>query len=147
MRACLFIVAFTFGLSFMAIGQNDTNYRKTQVIQASKLQDLDTLHLNFCDTFSIEINGLYPIQIDLPPAASDNSKVKILLQRSGFKQVDWGGGNWDKGPRIMTSQYKKGTCNCEVSKVYYYNKKMKDGNYNMRVSERLSCNAKFNWDE
>ena len=143
MRAYLVIVAFTLGLSFMAFGQSETNCRKTQFIHVSKIQELDTLHLNFCDTFSIEVNGLYPIQLELPPAGSDISKLKFLLQKSGFKQFDWGGGDWEKGPRIMTSQFKKGTCNCEVSKVYYYNKKMKDGNYNLRVSERLSCNSRF----
>jgi len=142
MKACLIIAALTLGLSFMASGQNQSSSISTQFIQVSKPQDMDTLHLNFCDTFSIEINGLYPILGSLPALQDDSTIVKTLLIRKGFSQVDWGSGNWDKGPRMMNSKYKKGDCNCEVSKRYYYNKKMKDGNYDLRVSERIICNPK-----
>lgn len=141
MKACLVILILNFGLSFMASGQSQGSTGKTRFIQVSKLQDLNTLHLNFCDTFSIEINGLYPILQELPRSDTDHSIVKSLLFKDGFELIEGGWGNWPKGPRIIISTYKKGDCNCVVSKMYYDNAKMKDGYYDLRVSEKITCNS------
>ena len=39
---------------------------KTKIVNASSLESLDSLNLNFCSSFSLEINGLYPIGQPLP---------------------------------------------------------------------------------
>ena len=139
----LVVFLFVFGIALTANAQAV----KTKVVNATSLRSLDSLNLNFCDTFSIEINGLYSPIKSLPSSQSDYLIVKQLLVKSGFKKVDWGTGNWDKGPRFIYLKYSKGNCNCSLYKKYYFNKKMKDGSFDLRISERIICNTDKFMDE
>lgn len=120
---------------------------KTQVITASSLRSLDSLNLNFCEKFSLEVDGLYSLIKTLPSSQDDHLIVKKLLIKSGFKNVDWGTGNWDRGPRFIYLKYSKGNCTCSLYKKYYFNRKMKDGTFNLRISERIICNTDKHMDE
>jgi hypothetical protein len=63
------------------------------------------------------------------------------LIKNGFVQVDWGSGNWEKGPRFIYYKYIKGDCQCSVFKKYYFNQKIKDKFYDLRITERIICNS------
>ena len=141
MKVFCMLLVFNVGLSFMIYGQNRSDSIQTKTIQLGNLQDLNKLTLDFCDTLSVELNGLYPNLDTLPSLTSDSTFVKTLLIKNGFLLVDWGSGNWGKGPRFVYLKYRNGNCNCCIYKKYYFDKKQKDGTYNLRVSERIICNS------
>ena len=123
------------------------NLPQTQTINVNKKHDLKNLNLNFCDTFSVEITGLYPILDTLPNALEERTFVKSLLTKNGFIQTDWGRGNWENGPRFFYWEYRKDNCICKVFKKYYYNRIQRDSTYNLRVTERIICNSDMFMDE
>ena len=147
MKVHLMILALLTGSCFAIYGQNHSSLIQTKIIQVDKLQDLDNRSLDFCDTFSIEITGLYPILKTLPSLQDDSTMVKKLLIKKGFSQVDWGTGNWEKGPRFTYLKFSKGDCTCKTFKKYYYNEKQNDGSYDLRISERIICNSNLFMDE
>ncbi len=126
--------------------QNRADTITSRSLNLIKIQDLNNLNLNFCDTFSLELTGLYPIQKSLPSLTNDSILLKQILIENHFKQVDWGSGNWEKGPRFIYIKFKRGDCTCTVYKKYYYNQKDNSGFYDLRVTERLICNSMKNMD-
>lgn len=142
----MFLV-FTVGLSFVIYGQNHNDSIQTKIIRLDKVSGLNKLTLDFCDTLSVEFNGLYPNLDTLPLLTNDSTFVKTLLIKNGFLLVDWGSGNWEKGPRFIYSKYRKGDCNCRIYKKYYFDKKQNNGSHNLRVSERLICNSDKSMDD
>lgn len=96
----MLILILSVGFSFIINGQTHNDTIKTKIIKVDNIKDLDRLTLNFCDTFSIEITGLYPTFKTLPNLQDDNTIIKSLLIKNGFTQVDRGTGNWEKGPRF-----------------------------------------------
>ncbi len=147
MKVILLAPVISIVFHLVLFGQNRNDTIKTEIIKVSKLHDLDQLTFDFCDTFSIEINGLYPIITTLPTLQEDSTLVKMLLQNNGFSRVDWGAGNWELGPRFIYLKFEKGDCSCRTYKKYYYNQKQKDGSYDLRVSERIICNSDKLMDE
>lgn len=141
MKIYSLIIALSVGFNLMIYGQNHCDSLPTKIIKVNNLNDLDALTFNFCDSFSIEVNGLYPILDSLPSLINDSTLIKVLLIKKGFAQVDWGSGNWEKGPRFIYLKFKKGDCTCNTFKKYYYNKKINDGLFDLRVSERIICNS------
>lgn len=125
----------------MIYGQTNNDSIKTKIIKVDYIKDLDKLTWNFCDTFSMEITGLYPILKTLPNLQDDSTVVKTLMIKNGFTQVDWGNGNWEKGPRFTYLKYVKGDCTCKIFKKYYYNQKQTGKSYDLRISERIICNS------
>ena len=80
---------------------------------------LDTLMIQICSTENIEIIDLYPI---LDTIASDKMEKLILvdkLKTKGFKVKDWGRGNWQDGPRIISFKMTDTHCECQIDKLYY----------------------------
>lgn len=134
-------------LSGSTFGQNTGNSIQTKVISVKSIKDLERLPLNFCDTFSVEITGLYSILKTLPSLQEDSTIVKTLLLKNGFSQVDWGTGNWQKGPRFIYLKFMKGDCTCKTYKKYYYNQSQKDESFDLRISERIICNSDKFMDE
>lgn len=97
-----------------------------------------------CDTFSIEFDGLYPIIDTLPNAFSDTLLTDNYLRKLGFRVISSSHGNWDEGPRFMELDLIKDDCKCTVFKKYYYHDSLPDGAYNLRITEKLVCNADNN---
>jgi len=141
MKVYILILGLSVGFNFMIYGQAHNDSIETKIIKAENLKDLDKISWDFCDTFSIEITGLYPTLITLPNLQDDNTIVKTLLIKHGFTQVDWGTGNWEKGPRFTYLKYEKGDCICKTFKKYYFNNKQLDNTYDLRISERIICNS------
>jgi len=129
------------GFNFVVSGQDYVDSIRTKVINVKSIRDLDKLAFNFCDTFSVEMTGLYPILKTLPTLKDDSTIVKTFLIKNGFTQVDWGTGNWGKGPRFIFIKYVKGNCSCKIFKKYYFNQKQKDNSVDLRITERIICNS------
>lgn len=147
MKAYSLVIALLAGFSFTTCTQKKQTSIKTKIIEVSSLNDVSKLDLNFCDSFSLEITGLYPTLDSLPSVTNDSTLVKQLLIDKGFRQVDVGWGNWTKGPRLIHLKFNKGDCTCETFKKYYYNKKMEDGYFDLRIAERITCNSDKVMDE
>jgi len=141
MKVYSLIIALLIGFNFMIFAQEQHDPIQTKFINVENIKDLDKLALNFCDSFSLEINGLYPVLDTLPSLMNDSTLIKLLLIKKGFTQIDWGSGNWEKGPRFLYLKFNKGDCTCKTFKKYYYNKKTNDGFYDLHVTERIICNS------
>jgi hypothetical protein len=114
----------------------------TKMVNVKNIVEIEKMELDYCKSFSLEIVGLYPIMKSLPSSTDDKGTLaKSLLLKNGFTKIDSGLGNWQKGPRVISSEYIKGNCNCKVFKKYYFNEKQKDGYFDLRITERLICNA------
>lgn len=114
---------------------------KTKTVTVKNITEAEKIQLDFCKPFSLEINGLYPTLQTLPSSTDEKGTlIKSILLKNGFVKVDSGMGNWEKGPRFVYSAYTKGNCSCKVFKKYYFNKKQRDGYFDLRISERLQCN-------
>lgn len=113
---------------------------KVQFINA-KLSGLFNFLANPCDTIAYEFQGIYPILDTLPNANDDYSTIYNYLKEYGFVLNGNGRGNWEKGPRFIMLELKRGDCHCKVYKKYYYNEKSADGTYNLKVTERIVCNS------
>lgn len=99
---------------------------------------LDTLMNQICSTGNIEFIDLYPISDTI---ASDNMEKLILvdkLKAKGFTVTDWGRGNWQEGPRIISFRMTDTHCECQIDKLYYSTEN-KD---KFKVTERIKCNQK-----
>jgi hypothetical protein len=141
MKIYFLILALLLGFKVVIFGQSYKDSILTKTINVNSIKDLDNLAFDFCDTFSIEITGLYPILKTMPSLQDDSTIVKTLLIENGFTQIDWQTGNWEKGPRFTYLKYVKGNCNCRTYKKYYFNMKQPDEYYDLRVSERIICNS------
>jgi len=126
--------------------QSDSVHKnKTKIITAEQFAKMN---LNYCDTFSLEITGFYPIVRAETGIDKDTIHLVRVLKRLGWKTIEGGGwGNWQNGPRSFEVDMKKGDCYCSVIKLYYNYKKMKDGYYSMKVNEKIFCNKKFSYLE
>jgi hypothetical protein len=85
----------------------------------------------------IELPELYDKLADRIPDDS-NEKLVIVerLKSRGFTVTNWGRGNMPPlGPRIVSIQFQKDNCSCDVSKMYYST--TVDSLF--QVVERISC--------
>ena len=117
----------------------------TKIVQTIHLEAGDAklakLLRNPCDTFSVEIDGLYPILTILPNAMDETCMMTQKLKKKGFTINQGGRGNWQYGPRILTFSATKGAFKCTIYKLYYTNEEMPDGYFNLRVTEKVICNT------
>lgn len=149
-KELLFLFSLVFLISCSADKKPDENINAqtshivTTIIARADITRLQKMISNPCDTFSYEFPGLYPIIDTLPNAFSDSLIMDNYLKTLGFKVSSSGHGNWEGGPRIMTLELTKGDCKCKVFKKYYYNDTLADGKYNLRVTEKVVCNADNN---
>ena len=77
-------------------------------------------------------------QVDeLPTQAKDKSFLKSLLDQEKWKMLDWGAGNFDKGPRFVNMEFYKNGKYCFMFRKYTYKDKTADGNYPMLLTEEF----------
>ena len=117
-------------ISIEETGSNiDTDYKEVDKSY------LDTLLKDICSTEALEFKGLYQ---NLDSIASDRYEKLALvdsLKKRGFRVTNWGRGNWEFGPRIVSLDLSKETCVCQVDKLYYTTQKENE----YRVTERIKC--------
>ena len=147
MRNLIYILTLSIltGCFFDAKTSNAKAQKKTETIYTKAGKDsLLKMITNPCDTFSYEIEGFYSVLDTLPEANEDTLFADNYLKDQGFLVISSGWGNWEKGPRIFTLELSKGSCNCRGYKKYYYKDTLQNGKYNLRVTEKIVCNADNN---
>jgi hypothetical protein len=88
-----------------------------------------------CEIGQMEFIDIYS---ELDSISSDDyERLEVVekLKSIGFTETDWGRGNWQLGPRIVSITLTNGQCDCEVDKLYYSTiSKTK-----FKVTERIMC--------
>lgn len=147
MKIYTMILALLIVSNPLMFGQTKKRFVETKFFNINNVKDIEKLNLDFCDTFSVEISGLYETLNTLPNLQNDSTILKTLLIKKGFFIEDWGSGNWEKGPRCIYFKFRKGSCTCMTFKKYFYNKKVNDNSFDLRVTERIICNSDKFMDE
>lgn len=98
---------------FREIKMNKREYQE-------KNQDfLDSLTFDRCTDIAIEFTDLY-LTTDLIVSYEDEKLILVnLLKKQEFKVTDYGRGNWEEGPRIISYTMSNGQCEYQVDKLYY----------------------------
>jgi hypothetical protein len=89
-----------------------------------------------CDNEEIELPNLYDSLTKIIPEDSVERLILVqLLKKRDFKIIHWSRGNQPLGPRFVTIEMIKGTCECNVTKIYYST--IDEGVYKM--AEKIKC--------
>ena len=85
----------------------------------------------------VQFTQLYDSLAHSLPDDKDEKLILVeRLKKMGFEVTDWGRGNFPPlGPRIVIVELTKGSCICEVSKIYYAT--VQEGAYQM--AEGINC--------
>lgn len=103
-------------------------------------QEYLNTELNYCESFNLIVEGLYPATISLGYGGDETTILDDRLREKGFELVDYGWGNWQQGPRMVHRTLKKESCECTVYKYYYTVESCDvDGIYYV-ITEELHCN-------
>ncbi len=109
---------------------------------ADKTQ-LDAILKNLAAGDNFLFTDFYLVMDTLPEADTDPFILAEHLKQLGFKMVDWGRGNWDrgthKGPRFYYEMYEKNNLFCNVYKLFAYNELMQDSSSNLMAYEQIEC--------
>mgnify|MGYP001600152704 CR=1 FL=1 len=74
----------------------------------------------------------------LPARHEDKSSfMKPLLEQHGWKLIDWGSGNFEKGPRFTQLQFYKAGLYCFVFRKYSYAALKQNGNQLLVLTEEF----------
>lgn len=96
---------------------------------------IDLTTKTICEIEQLEFTDIY----DKLDSISDDKFERLVvvekLKTIGFTKTDWGRGNWELGPRIVSITLTNGQCDCRVDKLYYSTNAK--GTY--KVTERIVC--------
>jgi hypothetical protein len=101
----------------------------------AKFKNIDWDARKLCEIEQYEFADIYE---ELDSISSDDFErlaVVEKLKTMGFKETNWGRGNWLSGPRIVSFALTNGLCDCQVDKLYY-NTSNKE---KYKVTERIVC--------
>jgi hypothetical protein len=114
---------------------------KTKIID---IQEFKKGQFDPCDTFSIEVENIYPEMKSLPPAHLDTAYLDNDLKSKGYKTIKSGWGNFQEGPRILSIELSNENCHCNIFKKYILMQSIGENgltrNY-YKVNEKIVCNA------
>jgi hypothetical protein len=89
-----------------------------------------------CDNREIELPNLYDSLTKIVPEDSVERLILVqLLKKRDFKIIHWSRGNHPMGPRFITIEMIKDSCECMVTKIYYST--IDENVY--KVAERIKC--------
>lgn len=138
---------FSLFVSVLITGCRDKNATSSDLLTArngvvikyvtASRANVKTFLPNLCDTFAIEVKGLYAVLDTLPDATFDSVFLDNLLLENGFVVKNAGRGNWQHGPRFITLELQRDSCFCSVYKKYYASAKSDS----LHITERLVCNT------
>lgn len=131
MRIILVSVSI-FLFTLCTLAQEDT----ASAVQVSK-DSIEIVLDKLCFPINCEFVDLYEPTAEIPE--NDRIKLKALLEDKGYKLVDIGRGNWDKGPRILAATLRKDDCECIVIKQYYSDYDGKLNQTLLKVTEVIKC--------
>lgn len=123
------------------LGKQQLKYVETEFL---KFEEFLNQQNNPCDTFSIEVSEIYEDLATLPPAHLDTAFLDNELKKKGFKTINSGWGNFEKGPRILVLELSDGKCKCKIFKKYVLIESQGDNGenkYYYRIFEKIVCNA------
>lgn len=136
---------------FSCAERNEINSQQTKLESVKTkiiaIQEFKKGQIDPCDTFSIEIENIYPEMESLPPAHLDTAYLDNDLKSKGYKTVKSGWGNFKEGPRILSIELSNGNCHCNVYKKYILKQSIGENRQNKnyyKVVERIVCNAANN---
>lgn len=121
----LVCVGYTIYLMVDAKRQSDVVLEKLVNIEENpdhdSSDDLLELIILSADGNEIEFPDLYKDFVSVIPEDKDEKSIlSEKLKAKGFKITNWGRGNFPPhGPRIINIIFKRDSCECEVSKMYY----------------------------
>lgn len=107
-------------------------------------QDLNISQIDPCDSFSLEVEHIYPDVEELPPAHLDTAFLDNDLKRRGFKTINSGWGNFEDGPRMLSIELSNKVCRCTVYKKYSSKRGIGENGISRiyyTITERMVCNA------
>lgn len=89
-----------------------------------------------CSPDALEIIDYYSLMNAIPSDEEEHLMLVELLKSKGFEVTNYGRGNWEFGPRIVSYTLQTDQCECQVDKLYYSTEQ--ENTY--RVTERIKCN-------
>ncbi len=88
------------------------------------------------DNTTIELPEIYDsLATHILNDSTESSILAKQLEKRGFKVIKWSRGNFINIPRIINLTLQKGSCICDVSKIYYST----DRDKLFQLSERITC--------
>lgn len=103
--------------------------------KVSKIKDYPTLFENICSVSPMEFIDLYPRVRSISDDAHEKSIFVDSLKKRNFEVKDWGRGNFEQGPRLVSFTMQKDSCKIRVDKLYYKT----DTVGTFRVTERIKA--------
>lgn len=118
----IFLILIFFSCTENNTNRNEINSQQTKLgLVKTKIIDIQEFkkgQIEPCDTFSIDVENIYPEMDSLPPAHLDTAYLDNNLKNKGYKTIKSGWGNFQEGPRILSIELSNGSCNCNVYKKY-----------------------------
>ena len=108
-----------------------------QAYAQAKFKNIDWTIKAICEIGQLEFIDIYSIVDSISDDKFERLVVAEKLKSIGFTKTNWGRGNWELGPRIVSVTLTNGQCTCQVDKLYYAT----DDPRKYKVTERISCEA------
>lgn len=109
------------------------NSQALSEFKPSKIKDNPSLFENICSVSPMEFTDLYPSIHSISDDVHESLQLVQTLKKLGFEIKDWGRGNFQSGPRIVSFTLQKDSCKIRVDKLYYST----DTVGTFRVTERI----------
>lgn len=112
----------------------DKNETPSTEFQSATLTENPSLFENICSVSPMEFTDLYGSIHSISDDAHEKVMLVDTLKKQGFEVKDWGRGNFDLGPRLVSFTLQKDSCKVRVDKLYYST----DTVGTFKVTERIS---------
>lgn len=105
--------------------------------QKVRFGEFDFSTKNICDIRLLEFIDIYEPLDSISGDEYEKIVTAEKLKEFGYKQIEWGRGNFQFGPRVVVVTLSNGTCDCVIAKHYFSSDK--ENKY--IVTERIDCEA------
>jgi len=129
-------IAIVLGLHHDLRAQSSDNLTldKRQAYAEAKFKNINWTETTICEIGQLEFIDIYP-NVDSISDKHERLEIVEKLESIGLTKTNWGRGNWELGPRIVSVTLTNGECSCQVDKLYYST----DNPSIYRVTERIAC--------
>lgn len=98
---------------------------------------------NFCDSVNVEVVFIHNDVTEVPEITVDTLTIDNRLRNEGFTHESTSHGNWQYGPRMITMNFSKDSCQCVVLKKYQSSNDTQ--NDTLFVTEQIICGYGFDF--